>query len=142
MATHGTIGEYDGNRETCMEIIYTERLVQYFAANNVEFADKKRAILLSVAIWSYYVSTYQKHSCTGKLNRTHVRPIRPEVVEQHRNLKPSVLVQRYNFNTRKQQPGESISTQLYIYIYIYIYSRVTQNHRTLRVISVMPLKLC
>ena len=33
-----------------------------------------------------------------------------EVVEQHRNLKPSVIVQRYNFNTRKQQPGESIST--------------------------------
>ena len=32
-----------------------------------------------------------------------------KVVEQHRNPKPSVVIQRYNFNTRKQQPRESIA---------------------------------
>ena len=46
MATHGTIGKYDGNRETWKS--YMECLVQYFAANDVESADKKRSILLSV----------------------------------------------------------------------------------------------
>ena len=30
-------------------------------------------------------------------------------MEQHRNPKPSVVIQRYNFNTRKQQPRESIA---------------------------------
>ena len=35
-----------------------------------------------------------------------------KVVEQHRNPKLSVIVQRYNLNTRKHQPGESIATYI------------------------------
>ena len=103
MATHGTIGEFDGDCESWKS--YMEHLVQYFAANDVESADKNRAILLSVC-----------GPTTYKLIRNILAPVKPtertftqlvEVVEQHR--KPSVIVQRYNFNTRKQQPGESIS---------------------------------
>ena len=32
-----------------------------------------------------------------------------EVVKNHLKPKPSVIVQRYKFHTRKQQPGESIA---------------------------------
>ena len=45
MAIHGTIGEFDGDRESWK--LYTECLLQYLTANDVEYADKKRAILLS-----------------------------------------------------------------------------------------------
>ena len=46
MAKHGSIGEFDSDRETWKS--YTEQLTQYFAANDVESADKQHAILLSV----------------------------------------------------------------------------------------------
>ena len=99
-------GDIDGYRKSWK--LYMEHLVQYFAANDVKSADKKHAILLSVC----GLTTYQ-------LIRNILVPAKPtkctfpqlvEAVEQHRNPKPSAIVQRYNFNTRKQQPGESIST--------------------------------
>ena len=46
MAKHGSIGEFGSDRE--MWKSYTERLIQFFAANNVESASKQHAILLSV----------------------------------------------------------------------------------------------
>ena len=46
MATHGTVGEFDSGRETWVS--YSERLEQYFIANDVAGEEKKRAILLSV----------------------------------------------------------------------------------------------
>ena len=105
MALHGSIGEFDGDRETWKS--YTERLTQYFTANDVKSADKQRAIFLSVC----GPTTYQ-------LIRNILAPVKPtdrslaqlvELVEKHRNPKPSVIVSRYNFNTRMKQPGESIA---------------------------------
>ena len=105
MAKHGSIGEFDGDRETWKS--YTERLTQYFTANDVESADKQRAILLSVCD----PTTYQ-------LIRNILAPVQPtdrsfselvELVERHRNPKPSVIVRRYNFNTGMKQPGESVA---------------------------------
>ena len=53
MARHGIIGEYCSTREDWLA--YTERMQQYFAANDVRSAEKQRAILLS----SVGASTYQ-----------------------------------------------------------------------------------
>ena len=53
MTRHGIIGEYYSTREDWLA--YTERMQQYFAANDVKSADKQRAIPLS----SVGVSTYQ-----------------------------------------------------------------------------------
>ena len=53
MTMHGTIGKFDGTREDWTS--YTERLQQYFSANDVTNAGKQRAILLSVC----GASTYQ-----------------------------------------------------------------------------------
>jgi len=43
MATHGTIGKFDSCTEDWAS--YTERLTEYFTANDVKSADKKGAIL-------------------------------------------------------------------------------------------------
>ena len=46
MAHHGTIGEFDPGKEDWAS--YTERLQLYFMADDVDDANKQRAILLSV----------------------------------------------------------------------------------------------
>eukprot|EP00731_Ephydatia_muelleri_P001678 Em0001g1678a len=52
MSRHGTIEEFDGATEDWTA--YSERLEQYFVANDVDEAAKKRAILLSVCGASTY----------------------------------------------------------------------------------------
>ena len=85
---------------------YVERLDQYFVANGVEDAAKKRAILLSVC----GVKTYQ-------LMRDLVSPAKPadktygeivDVVTKHYSPKPSAIMQRFKFNSRARAKEESI----------------------------------
>ena len=42
---HGSVSPFEGSQEDWRS--YTERLQQYFAANDVRTAEKQRAILLS-----------------------------------------------------------------------------------------------
>ena len=106
MAQHGTIGEFDPEKEDWTS--YTERLQQYFTANDVDNASKQRAILLSVC----RPKTYQ-------LIRNLIAPAKPvtksleeivQLVQEHHHPKPSAIVQRYHFHSRFRQEGESIST--------------------------------
>ena len=90
MATHSTIGEFDGDRESRKS--YTERLVQYFAVNDVVSADKKHAILLSVC----GPTMYQLIILAPVKPTEHTLAQLVKIVEQHRNPKPSVIVQKYN----------------------------------------------
>ena len=53
MASHGTLSDFDSEREDWTS--YTERLEQYFEANDVVSAVKQRTILLSIC----GASTYQ-----------------------------------------------------------------------------------
>ena len=53
MATHGSIEEFNSDRETWTA--YTERLGEYFLANSLKSVEKQRTILLSVC----RASTYQ-----------------------------------------------------------------------------------
>ena len=46
MATHRQIGEINSQREDWM--FHSERLEEYFIANDIKSAEKKKAILLSV----------------------------------------------------------------------------------------------
>ena len=46
MATHGQFGEFNPQREDWTS--YTERLQEYFIANGLEDAAKKKAVLLSI----------------------------------------------------------------------------------------------
>ena len=106
MATHGQIGEFNSQRE--LWISYAERLEEYFIANEIESANRKKAILLSVV----GAETYQ-------LIRSLVAPAKPKeksfedlvkLVQEHHQPISSAIVQRYKFNSRTQKPGESIAT--------------------------------
>ena len=86
---------------------YTERMEQYFAANNVQDTSKQRAILLSLC-----------GAPTYKLIRGLVAPEKPmdrsyaelvELVGSHYNSKPSPIVQRFKFHSRIRQPDESVA---------------------------------
>ncbi len=100
--------EFSASSESWVE--YVERLEQYFIANDIADANKKRAILLSVV----GASTYH-------LLRSLVVPAKPsektfaeivELVKKHHNPPPSVTVQRHKFNSLVRQPGESVVTFL------------------------------
>ena len=105
MARHGNIGEFDVHRDWTS---YSERLLEYFTANEVEGAAKKRAILLSVV----GAPTYQ-------LIRNLVAPNKPtehtfeelvKLVQGYYQPNQSVIVHKSKFNSHAQQQGESIAT--------------------------------
>ena len=102
---HGTFGTFDSSQEHWCS--YTERLQQYFTANDVRTAEKQRAILLS----GCGASTYQ-------LIRNLVAPAKPvdhtfaeivKLVQDHHQPPPSAIVQRFNFHSRSRRQGESVS---------------------------------
>ena len=103
MATHGTLGPFEQGKEDW--ISYVECLEQYFAANDVIEADKQRAILLSVC----GASTYQviRNLTAPKKTTEHNFKELVTLVEKHYCPPPSVIVQRFTFNTRSQKEGET-----------------------------------
>ncbi|XP_033637865.1 uncharacterized protein K02A2.6-like [Asterias rubens] len=105
MNTFGNIGEFQDEKDSEAWPLYVERLKQFFEANDVEDAGKQRAILLSVC-----------GADTYKLISSLVAPEKPgektfdeliSIAKDHFNPLPSVIVQRYKFNTRIQQQGET-----------------------------------
>ena len=106
MATHhGQITEFSGNSDDWEA--YVEQLENYFEANEIESAAKKRAILLSPC-----------GTATYKTIRSILAPKKPTEVEyaelvrqvkQHYAPKPSEIIQRYKFYTCNRQPSEFIA---------------------------------
>jgi len=105
MAAHGKLEEFNSKHEDWES--YEERLQQYFVANGVEDAGKRRAILLSAC----GQHTYQ-------VVRNLVAPKKPaeceftEITEhltRYFSPKSSIIVQRFKFNSRCRQQGESIA---------------------------------
>ena len=104
MAVHRSVGEFSSVREEWP--LYIERLEFYFVANDIRENAKQRVILSSCC-----------RASTCELILSLVAPSRPsevscedivEKVRVHHNLKPSQIVQRYKFNSRSQNPGESL----------------------------------
>ena len=105
MATHGRLTEFDATTEEW--VTYVERLEQYFEANAVTEQGQKRAILLSAC-----------GATPFQLIRSLVAPTKPgekaygdivQLVANHHNPKPSVIVQRIKFNCRVRVSEESIA---------------------------------
>ena len=102
MATrHGLLNEFEASREDWTS--YTERLQQYFAANDVDSAEKQRAILLSVC----GAQTYQ-------LLKNLLAPEKPtdksfsdlvQLMKNHLQLRPSIIVERFTFHSRIRKEG-------------------------------------
>ena len=89
---------------------YEERLQHYFIANDVADATKKRSILLTVCGAQTY-KLLRSLVADGSVGTTSYERL-VELLKQHFNPKPSVIVQRWHFNTRVQAPGESIANYI------------------------------
>ena len=106
MATiHGSVGAFDSQVESWTS--YTERLEQYFLANDVLVEEKKRAILLS----NCGPQTYD-------LLKNLTAPDKPatksfadivSALQNHYQPKPSIIVQRFMFHSRAQKQGETVA---------------------------------
>ena len=104
-AVHGSLAAFDSTTEEWTE--YIKRLEFYFAANGITDAAKQRAVLLSCCGPS-----------TFRLLRSLVLPTPltefsfKELVAKmkaHREPKPSVIVQRYQFNSRQREKSETVA---------------------------------
>ena len=88
-------------------IQYIERMEYYFQANKITEGDTKRAVLISTMGEKAY-----------KLMRRLISPAKPndksfgqlvETMGEHLCPPPSEIVQRYKFNSRIRQDGESVA---------------------------------
>jgi len=104
MALIGKIEEYNENDSW---IEYTERLEQYFAANEIRTTTRN----------GRFCSVYVERKLTIKLIRNLVNPRKPTdksfgelviLVKNHLNPRPSSIVYRFMFNSRFRQRGETI----------------------------------
>ena len=102
---HGVVGPFDPSQEEWCE--YAERLSHYFVANDIAGEEKRRAVLLTVV-----------GPTTYRLLNTLASPKRldellfAELVDlamKHFNPKPSPIIKRFEFNSRRQKEGESIA---------------------------------
>ena len=97
-------GEFDEAKEDWLS--YTERLQQYFLANDVP-KEKQRAVLLSGCgpttyqlIWNPTAPAEPTaKSCTDL----------GTLLKEHNNPRPSVIVRRYAFHTRQQNAGGNVA---------------------------------
>ena len=103
--TLGRIEEFDGNKDNWPQ--YVEHIEHFFIVNSIEGAEKKRAVFLSVI-----------GSATYKTLRNLLSPAKPgdksyadlvDVLSKHYKPAPSEIVERFRFNSRARNPGESIA---------------------------------
>ncbi|KAJ8001021.1 hypothetical protein DPEC_G00186480 [Dallia pectoralis] len=101
----GTLTVFNSQTQTWEECV--EVLGNVFVANEIEDGEKKRAILLS------YVG-----SRTYSLMRNVLSPDKPgersygeltDLLQSHFNPKPSEIVQRFKFNSRKRAAKETVT---------------------------------
>ena len=105
MAKHGSVGEYKPETEDWTA--YTERVGHYFTANDITDDGKKRAIFLSACGPSTYGLI--RSLVAPKTVTDHSYAELVELVKKHYNPRPSAITQRFKFNSRVRQPGETVA---------------------------------
>lgn len=106
MATFGALEPYDSGNESFAQ--YTERLEQFFIANEIENVERQRAIFLTVVGPTTYGLLKDLLSPILPTARTLAQII--EVLNGHFEPAPSEIVERFKFNSRVRKGGESVST--------------------------------
>ena len=104
-AIHGTMSTFDPTLEDWGS--YTERLQQYFTANDVA-EGKQKAILLSGCGVATYRLIKNLTAPDKPTDKTFAQLV--QLVGEHHNPKPSVIVERFHFNMLTRQQGESVAT--------------------------------
>ena len=101
MAKYSGLGEFNPGQEDCKA--YCERLEQYF---DVQEPEKQRAILLS----GCGVATYQliQNGVSPGKPTDHTFEALVKLVTEHHTPPPSVIMQRFRFNSHLQKEGETV----------------------------------
>ena len=102
---HGSVAAFDPSQEEWSE--YTERILHYFTANDISSPEKRRAILLNVVGPTTYrlLKTLASPAAVTELTFDQL----VERAKKHFNPKPSPIIKRFEFNTRRQEEGETVA---------------------------------
>ena len=106
MARHGTLGPFDSYKESWSH--YAERLGCYFIANDIEGDDKKHSILLSIC--GHQTFKLIRSLLDAQALETKSYDDLVKMVKDYYDPKPSIIVQRYKFNSQVKAAAESIAT--------------------------------
>ena len=102
---HGSFGEFDSGSEDWAS--YTERLQQHYAANEIEAVGKQRAILLSCCGPQTYQLIKNLLAPEKPTDKTYAEIV--QLVKDHLDPKPSLIVQRYIFHSRSRKESELVA---------------------------------
>ncbi|KAG1662192.1 hypothetical protein GQR58_021058 [Nymphon striatum] len=86
---------------------YCERMEQFFVANGITDSDRKRAILLATVGESIYSLIKNLLSPTFPSEKSFEELV--QLVADHQEPRPSVIVSRFKFNSCVREPGQHIS---------------------------------
>ena len=105
MATFGKIDEFNVKDDWSQ---YIERLGHYFSANDITDISKQKSILLSVVGPETYKLMHNLSVPNLPGTKTYDELV--ELVKDYLCPEPNIIVQRCLFNSRAQQPEESVAT--------------------------------
>ena len=103
---HGKLSTFDQHSESWTS--YSERLGYYFTANDITDETKKKSILLSCSGAATYDLLKNLLQPTCPNDKSYDELVK--VLSDYFNPKPSTIVQRYKFNTRVRESGESVAS--------------------------------
>ena len=104
----GNIGEFDSSKENWK--CYTERLQQYFMANDVVDAQKQRAILLSACGAPTYLLIRNLAAPQQPTDKSFAQIV--TLVQDHLQPSPSEIMERFHFHSRVRKDNESVAVFL------------------------------
>ena len=89
---------------------YTERLEEYFTANEIEDEDKKRSIFLTVCDEKAY--SLLRNLCSPDKPNTKTYDELKTTLTEHLRPKPLTIAKRFKFHQRKQEGNETVRDYL------------------------------
>ena len=104
MPAFGKLDEYN---ETEDWRHYIERVNHFFEANEITDPDKRRSIFLVCVGAKTYKLVRSLVATEDPKDKSY--EYLAKLLQDHFMPKPSAIVQRFKFNTRSQQPGETIA---------------------------------
>ena len=107
MPTFGKIDEYNESEDWRH---YVERLNHFFEANEITDDAKQRSIFLVSVGAKTYKLIRSLVALEDQKEKSYTDMAK--LVEEHFKPKPSVIAERFKFNSRDQQQGETISVFL------------------------------
>ena len=106
--SYGVVGPFDSTAEDWSS--YAERFRLYFTVNDLKDDEKQRAICLTTCEPATY-GLFRSLAAPKKPSEVTLKELW-ELVAAHFHPQPSLAVQRFRFNSRTRQVGESVAAYL------------------------------